>query len=155
MKTLKIIKYRVFIVSLVAWLAIDLLTKCWAVRTDLTPFVFIENFFYFTLQLNTGVAFGIKLLGPTLQLIASLIILGVLIYFGFTYFLTQKRFTFLNQFLLGIIIGGAIGNLINRLQFGYVIDFIALKPIPVFNVADIGITVGLILLFILNLRTTN
>ena len=46
------------------------------------------------------------------------------------------------------IIGGAIGNLIDRLRFGYVIDFISLKPFPIFNLADTALTIGaMIILF--------
>ena len=82
----------------------------------------------------------------------SFVASGLLIYFGFKYILIKKRNTFLNQFLLGIIVGGATGNLINRNQLGDVIDFIALKPIPIFNFADIVITVGLIVLFLTTLK---
>ncbi len=112
---------------------------------------FIKQFFYLSAQSNKGIAFGIPL-GHSLQLIASVFILGFLIYFGFKYLLREKRNLFLNQFLLGIIVGGAIGNLINRIRLGYVIDFIVLKPFPVFNIADVGITIGLIILFFLTFK---
>lgn len=152
---LKLSKHRVFIVSLILWLAIDLVSKAWAATTNLNSFVFIKDFFYFTLQKNQGVAFGIKFFGQGAQIAVSIIILLALFYVGFKTILPKSRNPFLNQILLGIIIGGALGNLINRIQFGHVIDFIALGPIPIFNIADIGITVGLILLFLFNLKTTN
>jgi len=155
MQNFKIAKYRAFIVSLILWLAIDLTSKAWAANADLKPFVFIEDFFYFTLQKNQGVAFGIEFLSQGAQIALTILILAVLIYVGFKTILPTKRNPFLNQFLLGIIIGGAMGNLIDRIRLGHVIDFIALGPIPIFNIADIGITVGLILLFLFNLRTTN
>ena len=47
-----------------------------------------------------------------------------------------------------LIFGGAIGNLIDRIRFGYVVDFLDLRWWPVFNVADIALTVGVSLLFI-------
>lgn len=47
---------------------------------------------------------------------------------------------------VGLILGGAFGNLLDRLRLGYVIDFIAVGPWPMFNVADSAITVGIILL---------
>ena len=47
-----------------------------------------------------------------------------------------------------LIFGGAIGNLIDRIRFGYVVDFLDLRWWPVFNVADIALTVGVALLFI-------
>jgi len=152
MKKWKISKYGVFIVSVLAWLAIDLITKCYAAKGSFNSMVFIKNFFYLTLQSNKGVAFGISF-GYMLQIIMSIFILGLLIYFGFKYLFKEKRNLFLNQFLLGIIIGGAIGNLLNRLRLGYVIDFIVLRPFPVFNIADIGITIGLIILFLLTIKT--
>ena len=153
MRKLKVDKYWVFIVSAIAWLAIDLISKFYAARGNFNSIIFVKDFFYLTLQSNKGIAFGIPL-GYMTQLVASIFILGLLIYFGFKYLLTEKRNLFLNQFLLGIITGGAVGNLVNRIHLGYVIDFIVLKPLPVFNIADIGITVGLIILFFLNFGKT-
>lgn len=147
MKKLKIKQWGIFILSSVGWLFLDLTSKAYVIGEHFKPIILIRNFLYFSLQTNKGIAFGI-LLGYAFQLIASVFILGFLIYFGFKYISEEKRNAFLNQFLLGIIVGGAIGNLVNRIQFGYVIDFIVLKPFPVFNIADIGITLGLILLFI-------
>ena len=152
MKKLKLRQYRVFIVSAIAWLAIDLLTKYYLLNADIHKIVLLDNFLYLSLQKNTGIAFGIQI-GYLIQIIASVFILGLLIHFGFKYLLPQKRNSFLNQFLLGIIVGGALGNLINRIHLSYVIDFIALKPFPVFNIADIGITLGLITLFFLTYKT--
>jgi signal peptidase II len=43
---------------------------------------------------------------------------------------------------LGLILGGALGNLVDRMTFGYVIDFLDFRIWPVFNIADSGITVG-------------
>ena len=98
--------------------------------------------------MNSGVAFGIGL-PMWLQIIGSIIILIILFKVGHDYIFSKNKPQFLKPILFGIIIGGAIGNLINRICQGYVIDFIVLKPIPIFNIADIGITVGLIGLFII------
>jgi signal peptidase II len=152
-KKLKVIQYRAFILSAILWLAIDLVSKYYVLHADFGRVTFIKNLFYISLQTNPGVAFGIKL-GYIFQLIVSMTILGLLIYSGFKFLLTEKRNAFLNQFLLGIIVGGAIGNLVNRIHLGYVIDFIVLKPIPVFNIADIGITIGLIILFLLTFKSS-
>ena len=151
MKKLKIHQYWGFILSAFSWLAIDLTTKQYALSGQEGPVVLIKNFFYLSFQTNRGIAFGI-LLGHIIQVIASILILGFLVYFGFKYILNSKRNSFLNQFLLGIIVGGAFGNLINRIQLGYVIDFIVLKPFPVFNIADLGITIGLLALFLLTFQ---
>jgi len=152
MVKLKLQQYRAFILSAIAWLAIDLVIKYYVVHANLSHLVLIKNFFYLSLQTNKGVAFGIHL-GYTFQLIISILILSLLIYVGFKYILALKRNSFINQFLLGIIIGGALGNLFNRVYLGYVIDYIILKPFPVFNVADIGITLGLIILFLTTYKT--
>jgi signal peptidase II len=154
MVRLKFQQYRVFIVSAILWLAIDLGVKYYVSNTNINSVVFIKKFFYLSLQTNKGVAFGIHL-GYVFQLIVSVIIVSLLLYFGFQYILPIKKHTFINQFLLGIIIGGAAGNLINRFTLGYVIDYIVLKPLPVFNIADIGITIGLIALFLLTYNTNN
>ena len=52
-----------------------------------------------------------------------------------------------------MIVGGGIGNLIGRASVGYVIDFLNIQIIPVFNVADIGVTVGCILLILTILKS--
>jgi len=52
------------------------------------------------------------------------------------------------EICLILILGGAIGNLIDRLRFGYVIDFLDFKVWPVFNIADSAITIGVTILFI-------
>lgn len=151
---LKVNQYPIFMLSAILWLAIDLGVKNYVSKTDINSIIFIKNFFYLYLQTNKGVAFGINL-GYAFQLIVSVVIVGLLLYFGFKYILPIKKHTFINQFLLGIIIGGAAGNLINRFMLGYVIDYIVLKPLPVFNIADIGITIGLIALFILTYNINN
>lgn len=125
----------------------DWITKAYAAKGAFKSVIFIKDFFYLTLQNNKGIAFGIPL-GYTIQLISSFLIVSGLIYIGFKYLFAEKRNQFLNQCLFGIIIGGALGNLADRIRLGYVVDFIVLKPFPVFNIADIGITVGLIILFI-------
>lgn len=149
MKPIQQKQQATFIISAFLWLAIDLLTKWLAVKQSWNAQI-IEDLFYFTVQKNEGVAFGLEF-GFAPQIIASILVLAILIPFGWKHLLGEN--TFLNPFLFGIIVGGAIGNLLNRIFLGHVIDFIALKPIPIFNIADIGITVGLILLFLMSLRS--
>jgi signal peptidase II len=83
-----------------------------------------------------------------IQIVGSLFILGLLFAFGRDQIFKAKG-GYLKPALFGMVIGGALGNLVDRVSQGYVADFIVLKPFPVFNVADIGITVGLSLLFLL------
>ena len=137
--------------SLTIWLGIDLSTKMVISSAYFETKIFIKNFFYLTLHHNQGVAFGI-FFGQWPQIILSLAILGALIVYATHDENNQKTNRFLRQALLGIIMGGAIGNLANRIWLGYVIDFIYLKPFPVFNFADIGITLGLLTLFLVTLK---
>ena len=140
-------KYGIFLISVLTLLIIDLVSKYYLLHANFGEIVVIKNFFKITMHTNNGVAFGI-FFGHTIQLIISITIVGLLAYFGFKYFSGKNKFY--SKMLLGIIIGGAIGNVINRIHLGYVIDFISLWKFPVFNIADIGITVGLIILLILN-----
>jgi signal peptidase II len=92
---------------------------------------------------NSGSAFGL-FQGQSLALtiIAFLGIAALLLYAIFTY----RRFPFLDSTLgkvaLGLILGGTVGNLIDRLNFGYITDFIKVGFWPAFNVADSAIVVG-------------
>jgi signal peptidase II len=58
----------------------------------------------------------------------------------------------MTQLTLGLILGGAFGNLIDRVRLGYVVDFIQIGWFPIFNVADSAITVGAALLMLQFLR---
>lgn len=93
---------------------------------------------------NPGMAFGIqignKLFFTIFALIASIVIL--------IYLFRLKPEHFLPRLALASILGGAIGNLIDRFVSGKVIDFIDIRIIrwPIFNVADIAVTIGMILL---------
>lgn len=136
------------IISVIGSLAIDLSTKHLA-ETNLSNSHMFTEWLGFNLQYNKGVALGIQF-NQTLQILASLVVLGLLIYYGWKEFMTQNKLSY--SILFGIIIGGAIGNLVNRLYLGHVIDFIVLGPIPTFNFADIGIVLGLVALFGLSLK---
>ena len=108
----------------------------------------IPNVLYFQYLENRGAAFGIfqdqKIF---LILLTSLILIGV------CYVLwkipADKKYIYL-KLLCFLITAGGIGNLIDRIRLDYVIDFIYFAPIdfPIFNVADIYVSVGMILLFI-------
>jgi len=99
---------------------------------------------------NRGVAFGMfsGVEGILIASISTTIIIGLLI-FGVIF---KNRLSKIEQFFFGMIIGGALGNLIDRLRLGYVVDFIELPYWPVFNVADTSIVLGTILLLFLYYR---
>jgi signal peptidase II len=91
---------------------------------------------------NTGAAFGV-LRGQTdvLILVALAIVAGLVVYY-----LRAVRPSIALAASLGLLAGGATGNLIDRLRLGYVIDYVAVGVWPNFNVADMAVTLGVLFL---------
>jgi signal peptidase II len=112
------------------------------------PIPSLAHIFTFTYTTNTGVAFGLfKDLGPIFVGVAVVVIAAIVIY--------QQQVpegAWLVRLALGLQLGGAAGNLVDRLRLGHVVDFIHLHFWPVFNVADSAIVVGVILLAFIMLR---
>jgi len=107
----------------------------------------IHNILHFTLVHNTGIAFGLFKNQGILFVIVSM--LAILFFAWFLYSRRQEEdFSKLSIFAFSLIIGGALGNLIDRLQFGFVIDFIDFRIWPVFNIADSAITIGALILVV-------
>jgi signal peptidase II len=103
----------------------------------------IENIFHISVIFNTGAAFGM------LQKQTSLLIF-IGLFFIFIFFLFMKSEKNKNLVFLiscGLIAGGAVSNLYDRIFLGFVVDYIDLRVWPVFNIADSAITCGIILLF--------
>jgi len=139
---------KLFIIFLSAFSVIflDQLTKL-IIKSSLglnqsTPI--IKNIFHLTYITNTGSVFGI-LKGWQLPLIFfSIIVIGFIFY----YLNKIKEKEKLLQIFIGFILGATIGNLIDRVIFGHVIDFLDFRIWPVFNVADSFITVSVVFLII-------
>jgi signal peptidase II len=94
---------------------------------------------------NSGVAFGFFAGGGVLVLVLTLTALAALL----VYFLLRPTRPWL-WLPTGLLVGGALGNLIDRLAHGYVTDFIKLPAWPAFNLSDMAITVGVLsLLYVL------
>jgi signal peptidase II len=91
---------------------------------------------------NTGAAFGI-LAGQPL-LLAIFAVLATALFLGMMR--TALRTHMLVPIAVGLVLGGAIGNLLDRIRMGYVVDFVAVGRFPRFNVADSAITIGLLLM---------
>lgn len=106
----------------------------------------IKNFFSIHYLQNDGAAFSILENKTILLILISFICLGILIY----YIQKEKNFTKIISISLGLILGGIIGNLLDRILYKKVLDFISFTffsyNFPVFNIADIGITIGTFLL---------
>ena len=101
-----------------------------------------EGFFRFTHTYNTGSAFGLFQDQNFALILASLAGITVLTLI----YQSQRRPTNLLRLSLGLQLGGAAGNLLDRLRMGHVTDFVDVGPWPIFNLADASIVVGLILL---------
>ncbi|WP_236995531.1 signal peptidase II [Halomonas huangheensis] len=133
----------------IVWIALDLATKALASSslTYATP-VEVLPFFNLTLLHNTGAAFSFLADHPGWQRwLFAAIAVGATI--ALTVWMTRlKRDEKVLGACLALIIGGALGNLYDRLVHGYVVDFLSFHAAgwyyPAFNVADIGITVGAI-----------
>lgn len=150
-------RHALVIVSVAAALVVllDQLSKLWIVEnmSRASSQVLIEGFLRLRYTRNTGAAFGIFQGGTGVLSVAAIAIVGAII-FSATRMGSTNRLTVLS---MGLIVGGAIGNLVDRLRLGYVVDFIevygpriqlgnSVYTWPVFNVADSAITIGVILL---------
>ena len=102
----------------------------------------IKGLLYVTFVRNRGAAFGI--LKNQLPLFIFTALFAVVLIF--LVISKKKERPLILNISLGLILAGAIGNLIDRLFLGYVVDFIDFRIWPVFNVADSAITVGAVLL---------
>lgn len=112
----------------------------------------ITNFFYLTYTNNTGAAFSILTGQRILLILIAVVILIILI----NYIRKNKVKEKMEIISFSLIIGGSIGNLIDRIVRGYVVDFLDFKifgyNFPVFNLADTFIVVGVFLLLIVTFR---
>ncbi|MBD3313011.1 signal peptidase II [Candidatus Woesearchaeota archaeon] len=127
----------------VAVLALDVVTKMLAKRYKPSG----SGFFSINYTTNTGAAFGLFKGGNIILIIVSLIVLAAIIYIMFYY--PKKQSGGMMAFS-ALVFGGALGNLLDRLFYGHVVDFIDFSFWPAFNIADIAITAGVIgLIFII------
>jgi signal peptidase II len=147
-------KSRFFLVAFVLALGLDQLTKTWIVKTlafsDSVPV--IDGFFFLTHVRNPGAAFSLFATAPAeirvpFFIVSTLIAIGLIV----SFFHKLSPGDRLSALALGLILGGAVGNLLDRLIYGAVIDFLHLRlwggqSWPDFNVADSSIVVGVALL---------
>ncbi|HEY8584864.1 MAG TPA: signal peptidase II [Capillimicrobium sp.] len=126
-----------------AVLLVDQVTKA-IVRADIEPGERIELLPFFDLVhvRNDGIAFG-ALGGSGLVLVLVLVaVTGIVVFFALN---ATRRLAWLTT---GLLLGGALGNVIDRLHQGHVTDFLKFPHFPAFNVADIAITFGVLSLFL-------
>jgi signal peptidase II len=127
--------------------AADQLTKWWIVyHLDIGQSLFKAGFFQIIYGRNSGAAFGL-FQGQQLALtIVAILGIGLLLFYAF---IIRRQFPSLDSLLtriaLGLALGGITGNLIDRLRFGGVTDFVSVGWWPAFNIADSGIVIGAII----------
>ncbi len=154
-------KYKYYILTL-AVLVLDHITK-WLARTELDPVHAIEvipGYLRISYVSNTGVAFGLfrDLDSPWKPyVLAAMAIVAVIVIFVYSFRMPSSRL--LLQSALAVIMGGILGNFVDRVLQGYVVDFIEFHIRdafywPTFNVADSAITAGIGLLLIDAVKNT-
>ncbi len=119
-------------------LLFDLLTKYFADRFLNEPIFILPSFLTLELHKNSGIAFSIPL-PPVVQILAS----AVLLFLLFLYAKHNTKHAF-EHFCISAIVSGALGNLVERVLFGVVTDFISVWNFPVFNLADTAIFLGVL-----------
>lgn len=133
----------------IATLALDQLTKWLVVNTlevnqSVYPIPALSGLFGFTHVTNTGVAFGLFKEAGTVFVFVVVVVISVIV----LYLRNLPKDQQLVRFALGLQLGGSLGNLIDRLRVGHVVDFIDFKFAPIFNIADLAIVSGAVLLAI-------
>ncbi len=128
---------------------LDQWTKDW-VRANLAfgeqwmPWAWLAPYARILNWRNTGAAFGLFQEGGGIFTVLAIAVAIMIIY----YFPRIQRGDWTLRLAMGLQLGGAVGNLIDRLQHGYVTDFISISSFPVFNVADTSITIGVVILLL-------
>ena len=143
-------KNKVYLTSVIV-LLIDQIAKL-LIKTNMNlneEISIIPNFFSIQYLKNTGAAFSILENQTILLAITSIICISVIIY----YLKKEENLTTAMYLSFGLVLGGILGNLIDRIVYQGVIDFLSFQifnyNFPVFNIADIGITIGVLLLIII------
>ena len=111
----------------------------------------INNFFYITFTKNNGAAWSILEDKRILLLIITVFVL-----FLINKYMNKEKLNKLENFTYGMIVGGIVGNLFDRIFYGSVVDFLDFKifgyDYPIFNLADTFIVIGILILVFVNLK---
>jgi len=146
-----IVSGSIALISLALLVALDQWTKLWAVQNLMgqPDIVLIKDVLVFQYLENTGAAFGLLKNQAWLFIFFTIVFLAFAIYL-FKKMPKTKRFLPLHIIIV-VLLAGAIGNLIDRVSYAYVIDFIYFVPInfPIFNIADMYVTISAAILILL------
>jgi signal peptidase II len=135
--------------------ALDQLAKWWVTGplgvNHLGDEYYVVSFFQFTYTENNGISLG--LLNATTEIGRWMLVgLTSAIALGVGYWLTREK-NRLDQLALGMVLGGALGNILDRTRHGYVVDFADLhfgsfRPFLIFNVGDAAISIAVVILLL-------
>lgn len=134
----------------IAILVLDQVTKAVIAKSMAVgdSYTVIPKFLYITSHRNNGAAWGILSGRMSFFFIVTLVVLGLLVFF----YIKEAKGNFLMQVAISLLFAGALGNFIDRMLHGEVVDFIDTKifsyDFPIFNVADSSLTIGVILVLI-------
>lgn len=133
-------------------IVLDHLTKLYIeiwlpLNTSFQPWPEFSDLFQFTHVSNTGAAFGLFPSSSNIFMLVALLVAVIILLYN--YRLPTGHLLF--RVALGLQLGGALGNFIDRIRLGHVTDFFDVSDLPVFNVADASIVVGVMVLIFLML----
>jgi len=142
-------KFDLLIIPAIILIVLDQLTKSW-VRTNIpfggtwSPWEWLAPYARLVHWNNTGVAFGMFQGNNLLFSILAVIVAAGIVY----YYPRVPRSDWVLRLALGMQFAGAVGNLLDRIFFGEVTDFVSVMNFAVFNVADASISVGVVVLLL-------
>ena len=143
-------KKKIFIIALITFV-IDQIIKSLSL-VYLINIPIIPNILSLTYAKNYGIAFSMLLEKRIIIIVISILLISFLIYVLKKDYILKNKDTWLANIAFGILFGGIVGNLFDRIVRGFVIDYINVSFFSIFNLADIAITFGVVLLIIDNIK---
>lgn len=143
-------KKKIFIIALITFV-IDQIIKSLSL-VYLINIPIIPNILSLTYAKNYGIAFSMLKEKRIIIIAISILLISFLIYVLKKDYISKNKDTWLVNIAFGILFGGILGNLFDRIVRGFVIDYINVSFFSIFNLADIAITFGVVLLIIDNIK---
>lgn len=143
-------KRKIFIIALITFV-IDQIIKSLSL-VYLINIPIIPNILSLTYAKNYGIAFSMLLEKRIIIIVISILLISFLIYVLKKDYILKNKDTWLVNIAFGILFGGIVGNLFDRIVRGFVIDYINVSFFSIFNLADVAITFGVVLLIIDNIK---
>jgi signal peptidase II len=144
------IKNVAIVTILATFFLFDRYLKRLAINND-PNFNLLGEHLKFTLSKNFNIAFSLPISGPILNIVIVSIVLGLIFYL---IYLIKHRYAFIIIATLLALTLGALSNALDRLTYGYVIDYLDVLNFTVLNIADILISISAFILILLNLSSS-